>query len=115
MSKNAALYVVEMIDAIERIEVATAGLTFDEFVEDPILKWAVERGIEIISEASRRIPEDQKLLFDAIDWRQIAGIGNVLRHDYRTVSHRVLWNVIDEHFEPLATALEKILANLEAE
>ncbi|MFG1225662.1 HepT-like ribonuclease domain-containing protein [Xanthobacter wiegelii] len=59
----------------------TAGKTADDFEADRILRYAVERSIEVISEASRRIPDDLKATQDQIDWPAIAGIGNVMRHE----------------------------------
>jgi uncharacterized protein with HEPN domain len=64
-------------------------------------KWVVERGIEIISEASRRLSEDLKARHLEIQWKQIAGIGNVLRHEYEQVSAPILWKVVQSDLDPL--------------
>lgn len=56
-------------------------LTLEAFEADWKTQWVVERGVEIISEASRHLPPALKARHPAIDWRSIAGVGNVLRHD----------------------------------
>jgi uncharacterized protein with HEPN domain len=74
----------------------------------------VEREIEVISEASRRIPEGLKAKEQTILWQDIAGIGNVLRHDYRMVSDPIVWNVVVAHLPPLERAIRRMLAGLDA-
>lgn len=113
MAKNAHFYVADMLEAIEELQSALAGSTFEEYEANWVLRRATERGIEIISEASRRIPAEIKAEHPAIDWRVVAGIGNVLRHDYRHVSNDVVWNVTSVHLPALKAALQSILADLE--
>jgi uncharacterized protein with HEPN domain len=75
------------------IEADTAGVDFDGFVADRRVRQLVERNLEIISEASRRIPDDLKAAEEDVPWREIAGIGNVLRHDYGEVRPEILWEI----------------------
>ena len=61
----------------------------------------MERGVEIISEASRRLPDKMKARHGEIPWAKVAGIGNVLRHDYESVSAPIMWQLVREHLQPL--------------
>jgi uncharacterized protein with HEPN domain len=79
-----------ILEAIEGIEAATRGKSFDEYGNDWLLRHGVQRGIEIISEATRRIPPELQTTRPEIPWSQIAGIGNVLRHEYHRVSDTVV-------------------------
>jgi uncharacterized protein with HEPN domain len=90
-----------MVEAIDHIRAATAGMDIDTFEANPIVRAAVERFIEIISEASRRLPDDLKSRHKDIPWKQVAGIGNVLRHDYEDVAPAVLWVVVIKNLAPL--------------
>jgi uncharacterized protein with HEPN domain len=72
----------DIIDAIDHIRTETDGVSLDAFEADWRKRWLVERGIEIISETSRHLPDDMKLRHPGIPWRKVAGIGNVLRHEY---------------------------------
>jgi uncharacterized protein with HEPN domain len=67
----------EIIAALDGISAATAGKTLDDFRDDWLLRHGVERGIEIMSEATRHIPDDLLALAPEIPWKQIRGIGNV--------------------------------------
>src|SRR5947209_8253471 len=57
-----------------------------------------ERSIEIVSEASRHVPQALKDQHPDIPWKQIAGIGNILRHDYGIVDDHITWDVVKSHF-----------------
>lgn len=83
----------DIIQAIERIRAEMDGITLEAFEADWRRRWVVERGIEIISEASRRLPADMKARHPEIPWRKVAGVGNVLRHEYERTAPEVLWNV----------------------
>lgn len=76
----------EILAALDGIEKATAGKTLLDFQADWLLKHGVERGIEIISEASRHLPDEILVTAPEIPWKQIRGIGNVLRHEYHKVA-----------------------------
>lgn len=52
--------------------------------------------------------------YPEVPWRQVAGIGNVLRHEYQRIEARLTWNVVGEHLGPLETAIRAALADLPA-
>ena len=99
-----------MLDAIEGIDSALAGTTFAEYEQSWLLRRAVERGLDIISEASRHLPDELKQRSPEVPWRQIAGIGNVLRHEYQRVEPRLVWNVARDHLAPLEAVVRAALA-----
>jgi uncharacterized protein with HEPN domain len=99
---------VAISEAIEGIETATQGKTIYEYGREWLLRHGVQRGIEIISEAARRIPPELQATEPQIPWAQIMGIGNVLRHEYHRISDRVVWNVIEQHLPPLKAAIAAI-------
>jgi uncharacterized protein with HEPN domain len=80
----------EMLDAIDGIETALSGKSFEEYQGDWLLRHATQRGIEINSEASRRLPEEAKALRTDIPWQRVGAIGNVLRHEYDSLADQVL-------------------------
>ena len=73
------------------------------------MQRAVERGLEIISEATRHVPDDYKALAPEIPWRQIAAIGNLLRHEYQRADTSATWNIVTEHLPPLAAAISRLI------
>ena len=105
---------LDIIDASEFIRNETAELTLNAFEHDRRKRWSVERGIEIISEASRRLSADLKARHPGIPWPKVAGIGNVLRHEYEDVSPPVLWKVAREDLPQLEQACREELAAAQA-
>jgi|SRR5580704_674710 uncharacterized protein with HEPN domain len=82
MARKISHFIHDILDAIERIDQVTQGRTFAEFEASWQLRWLVQRGIEIISEASRGTPDEMKSSRPEIPWRKVTGIGNVLRREY---------------------------------
>ena len=105
----------DILAAITGILGTVGGLDFDTYVAVWSVRRASERGIEIISEASRYIPDEMKHSEPQIPWRQIAGIGNVLRHGYESISDRVVWDIIKAHLEPLDAAVRRLKERVERE
>ena len=88
-------------------------MDFEQFVADRRVRQLVERNLEIISEASRRIPDRLKATEPNVPWREIAGIGNVLRHDYGEVRPEIIWGVRTHRLAVLKAAVQQIQARLE--
>src|SRR5882762_4164703 len=81
-------------DVLHHIDLAvnfSAGFDRASFKNDIKTVYAVTRCLEIISEASRRLSDDMKARHPAIGWKQMAGAGNVYRHDYEDVAAEFVW------------------------
>jgi uncharacterized protein with HEPN domain len=106
-----------VLDHIEQAldDIATLVQDLDEagFRADRHRRLAVERCIEIMSEASRRLPDNLKAEHPDIPWRAIAGIGNVLRHDYDDVIPNVIWQTATREVVPLRAAITAMRHRLE--
>jgi uncharacterized protein with HEPN domain len=111
-TKTPRLHLEHMRDAIAQIEVFVAGKSLDEFMADQQLRWAVERAVEIISEASRRVPEELKARHPVIPWRSVVDVGDVLRHGYDVVAPARIWEVATVHLGPLKAAVEAMPADV---
>ena len=101
-----------MIEAIERIRAVTDEIDLATFEGDWRPRMIVERGLEIVSEASRHLPDDLKSRHPGIPWPRIAAIGNRLRHEYDDVLPDILWKVAREDLLALEQACK---AELERE
>src|SRR5258708_32906128 len=112
MPRSVLLRRTDIRDAIAGIQSAAAGVTFDIFAGNWTMQRATERELEIVSEASRHIHDDLKALAPDVPWRQIAAIGDLLRHEYQRADLTATWNIIDEHLPPLATAVERLIAEV---
>ena len=100
-------------DILHHIDLAVrfaSGLDRDAFLDDMRTIFAVTRCLEIVSEASRRLPDDLKARHPSIPWKQIAGAGNVYRHDYEDVAARFIWDTLQLALPPLRVVIEQELA-----
>ena len=110
--RSASLRIQDMLDAMAGIRETIGGDAVESLMADWTRQHAVERGFEIISEASRHIPPELKQSEPATRWDKIAGLGNVLRHDYADVSLPLLFRVAEDEFPGLEAALRRMLARL---
>ena len=90
-----------------------AGLDYERFRDDTRTVYAVTRCLEIISEASRRLPDAVKLRHPTIAWKNMAGAGNVYRHDYEDVVARLVWDTVQLALPPLRDVVAEEIAALE--
>jgi uncharacterized protein with HEPN domain len=110
--RDCLLQISDEIAAARRL---AAGHTFDSFVRDEVAIAALERFIERISESSRRVDPRLKDLERAIPWADIAGIGNILRHDYDNIDLIILWNIATHELATLEAAVARLLGRLNEE
>lgn len=103
---------LDMSDNLRLAQDFVRGLDYDRFRRDRRTVYAVTRCFEIISEASRRLPEAMKARYSAIPWRDIAGAGNICRHDYENVLERILWHTLEDDVPPLLAVVTEGLARL---
>jgi uncharacterized protein with HEPN domain len=100
----------DIIQAVELIRSELAGVTLQGLESDRRRQWLVERGLEVISEASRHLTDEMKARHPEIPWSSVAAIGNVLRHEYERVAYDVLWRVVHDDLPPLEKVCHEELA-----
>ncbi len=103
----------DILRSCELVATWVARRSFEEFVADRMFQAAVEREIEIVSEASRRIADDLKLRRPDLPWRDIATVGNVLRHKYGEIIDPEIWQIATLDLPALAVAAEQLLRSLD--
>jgi len=112
VDKDPGVYVRHILEAIANNEADTAGYDFQKFRTDRRARQLVERNLEILSEASRRLPVELKAKEPTIPWQAVAGIGNILRHDYHQTYPTVLWETCKKDLAPLREAVSRIGAQV---
>ena len=111
-TRSPLLRVHDMPESIRGIEKAIAGKTFRDYERSWVLRSALERGVEVISEASRHLGRELKSQHKDVRWKDIAGIGNILRHEYQRVDGQIIWNAVRDDLPALKKALLAIKASL---
>ena len=102
-------YLWDMLTAARAVVDFTKDRTFEEYSNDLMLRSAVERQVEIIGEASRRVSEDFRSQHPEIPWSKIMGQRHVLAHDYGEIKHDRLWQVATVHVPALIGQIEPLL------
>lgn len=100
-------------DILHHIDLAKQfiqGFDCESFKADIRAVYAVTRCLEIISEASRRLPVELKARHPTISWKQMAGAGNVYRHDYEDVVAQFVWDTVQHALPPLRAVIEGEIA-----
>lgn len=104
-SKNPAVRLRDILENIAAIREFTAGMELTDLAADRRSLYAVIRALEIISEASRRLPDAVKDRHSEIDWAAVAAAGNIYRHEYEGIDERLIWQTIQHDLEPLERAV----------
>lgn len=105
------LRVGDILDAIAKIERYVHGLTFDQFQSDEKTVDAVVRNLEVIGEAVRHLMAISDELPVVIPWADIAGMRNILVHEYFGVDLQIVWQTISNDLPMLKRELQTLLGN----
>jgi len=111
--KNDLLYLRHIQDAVLKIESYTS-VTRGIFMTTTHWQDAVVRQLEIIGEAAKRVSEELRSKYPDISWRRIAGMHDVLIHDYMGVDVSVVWEVTQRDLPELKHKIEAILSEIES-
>ena len=103
------LRVEDILRAIDNIRSYTAGLTFDQFRGDQKTIDAVVRNLEVIGEATRHIAADSESAPIDIPWADIAGMRNILIHEYFGVDLNIIWQTVITDLPQLRLELQRLL------
>jgi uncharacterized protein with HEPN domain len=109
--RRTAHRLLDILDAITDIKAALADQNYDTFRSHRLVRPAVERYFEIISEASRHLPASITESDTTIAWRRVADLGNVLRHAYHDTDPAILWGIYLNHLDALEAAIRHAQAD----
>jgi uncharacterized protein with HEPN domain len=109
MSKDYKVYLDDILEAVGKIAIYTENLKFEEFVSDTKTIDAVIRNLEIIGEATRRIPEGIRTRHGEIEWHKIIGLHNILAHEYSGIDLEIIWEVIKEKLPLFGQQIMQVL------
>ena len=92
--KDDKLYKIHIWECIERIESYCQDIERDNFLATPLIQDAVLRNLQILSESTQRLSDKFKVEHKNIEWYKIAGLRNIIVHDYLGIDLDTVWNII---------------------
>lgn len=110
MSGSPRNYLLHIADECAFVGVAIEPHSQAAFLADEVLKRAVVRSLEIIGEATKKLPDDLRHRWPAVEWRAMAGMRDRLIHDYIGVNYLLVWDVATTKLPALAITVAKMLA-----
>ena len=109
MPQDYKVYLEDILVAIDKIATYTEGLTFEEFRNNTLRFDAVLYNLEIVGEAVKHVPVEIRKRKPEIDWRKIAGLRDIIAHQYFGVSKEIIWDVVENHLPFLKVGIADIL------
>ena len=109
--KEPALALRDIAEAIDAIKQFTRDMDEAGFRADAKTVAAVERKLQVISEAAIRLGDHAEILCPGLPWRNIRGIGNWLQHQYDRVDVEAIWRTLVDDLPPLQSAVTRALSN----
>ena len=108
-------YLDNILDAVDKIEIFTRGMSYEEFSGDDKTVYAVTRTLEVIGEATKCIPRQVRERYPSLPWSEMAGMRDKLIHAYFGINRAIIWRTIQDDIPPLRSAVQRLLSDLAAE
>ena len=109
MSLSYVDFLKHINDEIAFVLSKTEGISQEDFNKDDVLSRAVIRSLEIVGEASKKLPQEFKEKYPHIDWKEIAGTRDKLIHDYFGVDYDIVWDIIKNELPELQAEINRII------
>jgi uncharacterized protein with HEPN domain len=104
-------YVEDILDAMDKAQLLIENVTYEQFEADFRINFAVVRALEIIGEATKRLPDELRERYPQIPWREMAGMRDRIIHGYDTVNLRIVWDTVTQRIPMVKPQIQQILTD----
>jgi uncharacterized protein with HEPN domain len=111
-SKSPRARLLHIRDEIDGVAMIVRDLSFEQYQRSYMHRRAVERAVQIVSEAAKALPSDYLARYPDAPWTSIVGIGNILRHEYQRLDDKQLWEIATVHLPRLQPVVTQMLTEL---
>lgn len=108
MPRDYRVYLEDILEAIQKIQRYTSNLTLDQLRVDVKTLDAVIRNLEIIGEAIKKIPDEVREKHPEIEWKKMAGLRDILIHEYFGIDVEIIWDIVQNKLFDLRSQLDRI-------
>lgn len=109
MNNRDIIYIKHMLESIDLIEQYTTNVSKEKFLSSPQLQDAVIRRLEIIGEAAKKVSVQTRRKHPAVPWKAMAGMRDVLIHEYFGVDMDLVWNTVKDDLPKAKKQLIEII------
>jgi uncharacterized protein with HEPN domain len=109
IKRSVGVRLSDMLAAIDGALEIVQDRTFNDYQSNFMVQKAIERCVEIVSEASRHLPEELKKKHPNAYWQEIKAVGNILRHEYHRIDDLVMWRIVKNYFPELRRVVKDLL------
>jgi uncharacterized protein with HEPN domain len=106
-------FIEDILDAMDKAEIILEGVSYKQFEEDFRINFAVIRALEIIGEATKRLPESIRNQYRNIPWRGMAGMRDRIIHGYDKVDLQIVWEVVKKDIPQIKPKVLQLLKNFQ--
>ena len=99
----------DMLAAAREARMFVAGMTRETYLDDALRRRAVERVVEIVGEAARRVSSQAREQVPGVEWGKIVATRHILAHDYEEIDHEIIWRIATVHMPTLIQTVERII------
>lgn len=107
--RDSQMHLRDILESIDRIHTFLGKMSFEDYESDTKTQSAVERQLQIMTEAAIRLGVDAEVLCPELNWKGIRGMGNFLRHEYHRIDNKIVWNTVKEELPLLRAAVDRAL------
>jgi uncharacterized protein with HEPN domain len=111
-TRNPLIRLKHIRDEIDAITASLRGIDRGRYAGDYLMRRGAERALLIISEAAKSLPTELLQRNRDVDWSEIVGLGNILRHDYHMVDDDTIWEILTINLPELSPVVDRMIREL---